>query len=90
LQSATPGVVERLEGHAGRHGAVTNDGNGVAVFALDFGGQGHAQRGRDGGAGMRGAKGVVFALGALGKPAQAAQLAQVAMRSRRPVRILCG
>ena len=39
---------------------------------------------------MRGAERVVFALGALGEAGEAAALRSVRMRSRRPVRILCG
>ncbi|MDT4865789.1 hypothetical protein FQZ97_1006130 [compost metagenome] len=37
-------VVERLKGHAGSHGAVADDGHGVAVFTLDLRAHGHAQR----------------------------------------------
>ena len=69
-------VVERLEGHAGTHRAVTNDGHCMAVVALALGGQCHAQGRRDAGAGMRRAKGVVDALGTLRKARDAAQLAQ--------------
>ncbi len=70
------GIVERLECHASRQCTVTNHRNGVPVFTLDLGRQGHAQRGRNGGAGVRRAKGVVFAFHPLRKPAQATQLAQ--------------
>ena len=69
-------VVERLEGHAGTHRAVANNGYRMAVVALALGGQCHAQGCRDAGAGMRRAKGVVDALGALRKARDAAQLAQ--------------
>ena len=41
------GIVHRFEGHAGRHRTVADDGDGLAVLALVFGGQRHAQRGRD-------------------------------------------
>ena len=39
------GIVQRLERHAGTHGAVANDGHGIAVFALELRSQRHAQRG---------------------------------------------
>jgi len=69
-------VVERLEGHAGGHRAVADDGHRVALLALLLGGQCHAERGRDRGAGVRRAEGVVLALVAARKAAQAAELAQ--------------
>ena len=40
-------VVERLEGHATGERAVTDHRHRAAVFALQFGGMGHAQRGRN-------------------------------------------
>ena len=70
------GVVQRLEGHARRHGAVADDGHRVAFLTALARGQRHAQRGRDAGAGMRGAEGVVLAFGPLGKARQAVLLAQ--------------
>ena len=70
------GVVQGLEGHAGRHGAVADDGHGVAFIALDLGGQRHAQRRRDAGRRVRGAEGVVFAFVAARETADAVQLAQ--------------
>ena len=69
-------VIERLERHAGRQRTVANDGHRVPVFTLDMGRQRHAQRRRDGRAGVRRAKGVVVTLGALRKAAQPAPLAQ--------------
>ena len=39
------GVVQRFEGLAGGHGAVADDGHGPPRFALELGGQRHAQRG---------------------------------------------
>ena len=35
-------VVHGFKRHAGRHRTVPNDGHGFAVFALEFGGHGHA------------------------------------------------
>ena len=70
------GVVERLEGHARRHGAVADDGHGLAVLALLPRRQRHAQRRRDAGGRVRGAEGVVRALVAARKARHAAQLAQ--------------
>ena len=72
------GVVERLEGHAGGHRAVADDGDRLPVLALLAGRHRHAERGRDAGRGMRGAKGVVLALAAQRKTADAAGLAQAA------------
>jgi len=68
-------MVERLKRHAGGHGAVANDGNGVSTLALLAGGQRHAQRGRDAGGRMADAKGVVFALVAAREARQSVQLA---------------
>ena len=39
------GIIQRLERHAGAHGAVADDGHGIAVFALELRRQRHAQRG---------------------------------------------
>ncbi len=41
------GVVQRLERHAGGHRAIADDGDGVALLALDLGRLRHAQRRRD-------------------------------------------
>ena len=60
-------VVQRFESHAGRHGAIANDGHRAPVFTLVPGGQRHAQRGRNTGARMGGTEGVVGAFGALRK-----------------------
>ena len=70
------GVVECLERHAGGQRTVSDDGYRAPVFPLDFGRQRHAQRSRDGGAGVCGAERVVVALAALRETAQAAQLPQ--------------
>ena len=69
-------VIQRLEGHTGAHGAVADDGHGIPVFTLLLRCQGHAQRSRDGGAGVRRAEGVVCALGTLRETRDAAELPQ--------------
>ena len=69
-------VVQRLESHAGRHGAIANHRNRMARFAFLAGRHGHAQSRRNAGGRMRGAEGVVFALVAARKARQAAKLAQ--------------
>ncbi len=69
-------IVQRLERHAGGHGAVADDGDGVAVFTLDLGRCGHAERGRDRGRRVGGAERVVLAFVALREARQAIQLAQ--------------
>ena len=69
-------VVHGLESHASGHGTVTNDGHAVALLTLLLGRQGHAQRSRNAGGGMRCAKGVVNAFIAFWKTRQAAGLAQ--------------
>jgi len=68
-------ITSRFEDHAGRHGAVADDGNGVAVFALGLGGQGHAERSRNRGRGVRRAEGVVFAFAAAREARDAVVLA---------------
>ena len=70
------GVVERLERHAGRHGAVADDGHRLAVFALLPRRHRHAKGGGNAGRGMGSAKGVVFAFFTTRKARDAAQLAQ--------------
>jgi hypothetical protein len=69
-------VVERLESHARGHGAVADHGHAVALHALEFGRDRHAQRRRDAGARMRGAESVVAAFAAQRKARDAAELAQ--------------
>ena len=69
-------VVERLKGHARRHGAVAYHGNGIAVFTLLPRGQGHAQSSGYRGARVRGTKGVVFAFASTWKTRNTPQLAQ--------------
>ena len=71
-----PGVIQGFKGHARRHCAVADDGHGMALFALNTGCQGHAQRCRDGGARVGRTKRVVFAFAALREAAQAPELAQ--------------
>ena len=74
------GVVHRLVGHAGAHGAVADDRDDVVGGARQIAGHGHAEAGRDRGRGVAGAERVVFALGALGKARQAAFLPDGAHR----------
>ena len=54
------GIVECLVSHAGRHGAIANNGNGLASLAFHSGHHRHAQCGTDRSARMTGAKTVVF------------------------------
>ncbi len=68
-------VVEGFEGHAGAERAVADDGDDLSALAFELGGDGHAERGADRGAGVADAEGVVVALAALGKAGQAALLA---------------
>ncbi len=84
------GIVQRLIGHAGGHGAVADDGDHLAVGLRQFGGNRHAEAGGNRRGRVGSAEGIVFALGALGKAGEAVFLRSVRMRSRRPVRILCG
>jgi hypothetical protein len=70
------GVVHRLVGHAGRHGAVAYHRDDVAVLHLLVARDRHAERGRDRGRRMGGAERVVLALRPLGEAGQAAALAQ--------------
>ena len=70
------GIVHRLIGHAGRHGAVADDGDDPVVPALEVAGDRHAEPGRDRGRGMRRAEWVVLALRAPGEARQPAGLAE--------------
>ena len=70
------GVVHRLIGHAGGHGAVADHGHDAVLLALLIARGGEAQGGADGGRGVGRAEGIVFALAALGEARQAAALAQ--------------
>ena len=70
------GVVHGLEGHAGRHGAVADDGYCPAVVALELRGACHAQGGGDGCGAVTDAEGVVLALLPAREAAHASQLAQ--------------
>ncbi|MGA3308517.1 MAG: hypothetical protein ABSD08_07880 [Xanthobacteraceae bacterium] len=69
-------IVHGLIGHAGRHGAVADDGDDVVRLAFEIAGDRHAEAGGDRGRGMRGAERIIFALGALGETGQAAALTQ--------------
>ncbi len=70
------GVVQRLVGHAGGHGAVADHGDDVVGAAGEVARRRHAEAGRDRGGGMRRAEGVVFALGPLGEAGETAALPQ--------------
>ena len=70
------GVVHRLVGHAGRHGAVADHGDHIVVLGLEIPGHRHAEAGRDGRGGMGRPEGVVLALRALGEARKPAALAQ--------------
>ena len=67
-------IIHGLKGHACRHGAITNDRNGMTRFALLARRNGHTQGGRNAGGRMRGTEGVVLALVASGKTRQTTQL----------------
>ncbi len=66
-----PGVVHGFEGHTAGDAAVADDGDHVFVLAFELGGDGHAQCGADGGAGVADTEGVVFAFGTRGEGAHA-------------------
>ena len=70
------GIVQRLVGHAGRHGAVADDADDVVRAAGKVARGGHAEPGGNRGRGMRRAEGVVFAFGALGEAGKAVPLPQ--------------
>jgi hypothetical protein len=82
------GVVERLEGHAGGHGAVADDGDDVLLLALVRVRHGHAQRGRDRGRRVAVPK-VSYGLSSRrGKPETPPKHAQPGHAGRRPVSTL--
>ena len=68
-------VVERLEGDAVGEGGVAGHGDDVLLAAGQIAGHGHAQRGRERGAGVACAVAVVLALGAQHEAVEAAGLA---------------
>ena len=70
------GMVHGLEGHAGGHAAVADDGHRMAVDALGASGQRHAQGRADGSAGVTNAETVVFGFGGLGKARKTLPLTQ--------------
>ena len=69
-------LVEPLEGHARRHGAVADHGDAGIVLLLEVPGLGHAQGGGDAGAGVTRPEVVVEALVPLLEAREAAVLAQ--------------
>mmetsp|Transcript_85589 Transcript_85589/g.238151 ORF Transcript_85589/g.238151 Transcript_85589/m.238151 type:complete len:669 (-) Transcript_85589:2867-4873(-) len=72
------GVIQGLEGHAGRHRAVADDGHRLVRQALQLESHRHAMGGRDRRGRMAGAEGVVLALVTAREAADAAELAQPA------------
>ena len=85
------GVVHRLVGHAGRHGAVADDADDVVRLPGEVARHRHAEAGGDRGRGMRSTEAVVFAFGALGEARESTALPQradlVAPRGQNLVRI---
>ena len=81
------GIVQRLEGHAGRHRAVADDGDDLALFAFLLGGEAMPSAAEIEVEEWPTPK-VSYSLAALGKPDSPVVHAQRAMPSRRPVRIL--
>jgi hypothetical protein len=77
-------MIHGLEGLAGGHGAVPDHRHHAALDALPRGGEGHAQGGADGGAGVAHAEGIVGAFGALGKARGAVLLADPRQRISAP------
>jgi hypothetical protein len=75
VELEVPGVVERLEGHAGGHAAVADHGDDAALLVLDAHRRGHAGGGGDRGRGVADAEGVVLALGAVAERREAAEAA---------------
>ena len=67
-------MVQCLKGHAARHGAIADDGAGLPALSLARGGDRHAERDADGGAGVPDAHGVIGALAAPGEGVEAAEL----------------
>lgn len=70
------GIVERFEGHPGRHRAIADHRDHIAALAVEFGGDSHAETGRDRGGGMCCAEGVVFAFRPPGEAREPVFLAQ--------------
>ena len=68
------GVIQRLEGHAGGHRAVADDGHGAPRLAEAAGGDRHAEGRADRGAGVADAEGVVLAFRAGREGREAARL----------------
>ena len=85
-----PGVVHRLIGHAGRHGAVADDGHDIVDLVRKIARHRHAEGGGDRGRRMAGAEGVVFAFRAFGEARKAAALAQRANAGAPPGQDLVG
>ena len=68
-------MVQTLEGHSGRHGAVANDGDDVVVLAAQIARRGHARGRRDRRAGVPRPEEIVRALVPVGEPREALVLA---------------
>ena len=84
------GIVHRLIGHAGAHGAVANHSDHIVVAAAQIAGHGHAEPSGNRGRGVTGAKRVVFALGAFAEARQAVRLTQGADAVTAPGEDLMG
>ena len=65
------GMINRLKGHTGGHGAIAHHRHGAALLAQLLRGHSHAQSSTDRGTGVAHTKGVVLTLRALGKTRQA-------------------
>jgi adenine deaminase len=83
------GIVERLERHAGGHRAVADDGDGVALLALDLGGLAMPSAAEIEVEECAVPK-VSNALVARGKPEMPFSWRSCPCGRARPVRILCG
>ncbi len=69
------GIVHRLVGHAGTHGAIADHGNDVFAFIIGkLIGDRHAKPGRDRGRAVPGTERVIFRLGSFGKARKPAAL----------------
>ncbi len=70
------GVIQRLEGHTGRQGAIADHRDMFALLARSLGSHGHAEGGTDRGTRMTGTERIVFGFVAFQKTGQTVLLAQ--------------
>ena len=87
---SAPALFMRLVCHAGAHGAVADDANDVIFLLPEVAGDRHAEARRDRCRAVGGSESVIFALGSLGESIEPPRRRISRIRSRRPVRILCG